>query len=85
MLSIEIPDSIEIAMQLPETKKAEEVRRLLAIKLYEKGILGIGKASELANNSRIEFMALLKSEGISLNYDEEEYQEDLKTLRRIAK
>ena len=70
MLSIEIHDSIEIAMQLPETKKAEEVRRLLAIKLYEKGILGIGKASELANISRIEFMALLKSEGISLNYDE---------------
>ena len=48
--------------------------------MYEKGILGIGKASELCGMNKLDFMSLLKEEDVSLNYDDEELQRDLKNL-----
>lgn len=80
MLTISIPDAIEGALKLPEQSKENELLRLLAVKLYEKGVLGIGKASELCGISKIEFMSLLADENVNLNYDEEELERDLQNL-----
>lgn len=80
MINISIPDAVEAAMKLPEKEKQREVLKLLAAKMYEKGILGIGKASELCGLSRQDFMVLLREENIVLNYDDEELQRDLKNL-----
>ncbi len=80
MLNIIIPDTIEEAIKLPEKKKKKELLKLLALKLYEKGILGMGKAAEMCGLTRFEFMSFLKEENIFLNYDEEELERDLKNL-----
>ncbi|GAB6163051.1 hypothetical protein JCM12298_22110 [Desulfothermus naphthae] len=80
MLNITIPDTVEEAIKLPEKRKKEELLKLLALKLYEKGIIGIGKAAEMCGLTRFEFMSLLKEEDMSLNYDEEEVERDLKNL-----
>ncbi len=80
MIKISIPDTVEMAIKLPEKEKQKELLKLLAVKMYEKGILGIGKASELCGMNRIDFMGLLKEENVPLNYDDEELQRDLKNL-----
>ncbi len=80
MITINIPDSIEIALQLPEGDKKRAFVKYLSIKLYEKGIIGIGKASELCEMNKIDFMKVLNEEGINLNYDDEEYERDLNNL-----
>ncbi len=80
MISIFIPDNVEAAMKLPEKEKQKELLKLLAVKMYEKGILGIGKAAELCGMSKTDFMKLLKEENVVLNYDDEELQRDLKNL-----
>ncbi len=64
---------------LPE----KELKKLLAVKLYEKGILGIGKAKELIGVTRMEFLYLLKDEGVPLNYDQDDLENDLKTIEGI--
>jgi predicted HTH domain antitoxin len=71
-------------LRLPRKGTKEELQRLLAVTLYAKGILGIGKARELAGVSKLEFYALLKKEGVALNYSEEDLEKDIKTIGALA-
>jgi len=80
MITINIPNTVEAAIKLPEKERKRELLKLLAVKLYEKGIIGIGKSAELCQMSKLEFIQLLKEEGVNLNYDEEELERDLKNL-----
>jgi predicted HTH domain antitoxin len=50
-LQIQLPDSIHI--------DAQEIQLLLASRLYEKGLLSVGQAAEMAGFSKRAFMELL--------------------------
>jgi predicted HTH domain antitoxin len=80
---ITIPESIEYALRIPGKQREKELKKLLSLKLYEKGILGIGKARELLGVSRLEFLYILKEEGIQVNYDRDELEDDIKTIERL--
>ena len=66
-LSIEIPEDLMQAIKLPAAEAPARLRRELALRLYEKGLLGFGKARELAGMSRWAFHDLLGEEGIPLS------------------
>lgn len=80
MLSLSIPDSVLHSLKLPEKTVQKDLMKLLAVKLYEKGALGLGKASELCGASRTDFLHALKEEEVFLNYDDEELDRDLAAL-----
>jgi predicted HTH domain antitoxin len=80
MLSLTIPDSVLYSLKLPEKSVHDDLMKFLAVILYEKGVLGIGKASELCGKSRINFMQILDDEGFVLNYDDAELDRDLANL-----
>jgi predicted HTH domain antitoxin len=80
---ITIPKAVEHALRIPVKNQGKELKKLLALKLYDKGILGMGKARELIGVTRMEFMYLLKEERIPLNYDQDDLEEDLKTIEGI--
>lgn len=80
MLTLTIPDSVLHSLKLPEKTLPSDLMKMLAVKLYEKGALGIGKASELCGKSRLEFMQVLKDEGVFLNYDDTELARDLENM-----
>jgi len=80
---ITIPKAVEHALKIPVKNQEKELKKLLAVKLYEKGILGVGKAKELIGVTRMEFLYLLKDEGIPLNYDQDDLENDLKTIEGI--
>ena len=63
---------------------AAEPKRILAVTLYSKGILGIGKAREFAPVSRLEFLALLRHEGVPLNYAQEDAEKGIQSVRDPA-
>lgn len=68
-LQIQLPDFISINQQ--------EIKMLLASKLYENGLLSIGQAAELAGFSKRTFMELLGSYQASvLNYSPDDIQQD---------
>ena len=83
-IKIDLPDQVVQALKIPNNKIKEELIKLLALKLYEKGVVGIGKARELAGVTKIEFYSLLKIEGIDLNYDIEELEEDIRQLEKMG-
>lgn len=80
MLSLTIPDSVLHSLKLPDKTLSSDLLKLLAVKLYEKGVLGLGKACELCGKSRQEFLQVLKEEGVFLNYDDTELDRDLANL-----
>lgn len=82
-LSIEIPEDLVQAIKLPAAEAPTRLRRELALRLYEKGLLSFGKARELAGMSRWAFHDLLGEEGIPRRYDVEELEEDLRTLKEL--
>ena len=84
-IHIEIPDGVVEALKLPRGHVKEELVSLLSVKLYEKGILGMGKARELAGMSMYEFLALLKRENVYLNYGVEEFEKDLEQMKMFER
>ena len=80
MVNLLIPDPIESALHLPAINREKELVQMLSVKLYEDGVLGMGKAAELSNLSRTDFIARLDKEGIPLNYDNQELDRDISML-----
>jgi len=82
-LAIQIDDDVLWALKIPAEETGARLRRELALRLYEKGLLTVGKARELAQMSRWAFHDLLGEEGICRRYDTEELESDLRTLETL--
>lgn len=82
-VTIELSEDLMDAVRLPPQEVPARLRRELALRLYEKMLLTFGKARELAGMTRWAFHELLGEEGIPRRYDVQEFEEDLKTLRRL--
>ncbi len=77
MITIDIPRTVLHAARVT----TGELKRELAITLFQKGKLSFGKARELAEMTVWEFQQLLGSRKIPVHYDVAEYEEDLAILR----
>ena len=78
---IEIPREIMRSTRMTP----QELKRDLAILLFQQGKLSFGKAREMAGMTVWAFQQLLGSREISVHYDVEEYEEDLETLRELGR
>lgn len=79
-MSVVIPDDILTAAGMSEA----ELKLEIAIMLYRQRKISAGKARRLAGMNLIEFQQELASRGICVNYDVEDFQADLKTLRKLG-
>ncbi len=74
-VQVEIPDSLSLTDR--------QVRMLLATKLYEMGLLSLGKASEMTGYTKSTFMELLGDYGVSLfQMTAEELKSDFDNAKR---
>lgn len=80
-ISIEIPREVIHATRMTP----QELRRELAIHLYQQGKLSLGKAREMANMDIWSFQQLLGIKEIPVRYDVEDYEEDLATLKGLGR
>ncbi len=81
MISIEIPRDIIHATRMTP----QELRRELAVYLFQQGKLSFGKAREMAEMTVWSFQQLLGSRGILIHYNIEDYDEDLSSLRELGR
>lgn len=80
-ISIEIPrEVLHIARMTPE-----ELRRELAVYLFQQNKLSFGKAREVAGMTAWAFQQLLGVRAIPAHYDVEDYEQDLITLRELGR
>ena len=59
-----------------------EFKLELALFLYSRSVLTLGKASEFAGITQYEFQQALNAAGVSLSYDEEEFRKDYARIKR---
>jgi predicted HTH domain antitoxin len=59
----------------------QDLRREVAILLFEQDRLTLGQASQFAGMSRLAFQHLLASRGLSLHYAVADFEDDLAALR----
>ncbi len=94
IISLEVVAMRKIKLQIPEeiysvigTRRdlAKEVLKRLAVALYAERKISLGKAVELAGVSYSNFFDLLADCGVYLDYDEEDLNEDMETLRRLGR
>jgi len=79
-MPIEIPREIARAARMTP----EEIKRELALVLFQRGKLSFGKARELAGMSAWDFQQFLGSRGVAVHYDLEEYEADLQALTELG-
>jgi predicted HTH domain antitoxin len=79
-MSIVISEDILYATHMTEAEFLQEV----AVLLYQKGKLSLGKASKLARMPRVKFQLLLASRQIPINYRVEDFEADLNTLHNLG-
>jgi predicted HTH domain antitoxin len=83
-LIIEVPEDLVESLKIPPKEALKRLKAELAVRLYQKGLLGFGKARELAGLTKWEFHSLLGVEGIPRHYDVEDLEEDLKALEELG-
>ena len=80
-MPVTIPDEVLVAARMGEP----EIKRELALTLFQQDRLTLGQARRLAGMSHLDFQALLAERQIPIHYGVEEFREDLRTLRRIGR
>ena len=76
-LTLEVPPEVVDAMRLPPEEMETELLKELALGLYRRGVLSLGKARILAHMTRDEFERLLGERRVSRHYTDADLEEDL--------
>ncbi|GEA14676.1 hypothetical protein E308F_09180 [Moorella sp. E308F] len=79
---VKIPDDVYESLGWKKDLAGEILKRLAAA-LYAERKVSLGKAAEMSGVSYSAFLDVLAEMGITLNYDEEELEHDLETVRRL--
>ena len=75
-MSITIADEVLAAAHMSEL----ELKRELALALFQRERLTLAQASRLAEMSQLEFQALLAERQIPVHYGVQEFREDLQAI-----
>ena len=79
-MSLTISDEILNSSQMTASKLLVEI----AVMLFLQERVSLGKASKIAEMNYVEFQQLLAQRNISIHYDVEEFEEDIKTLQETG-
>jgi len=84
-IELEFPENVYLALRsvgLSKAKICNESKIALAMELFKRRMLSVGKASELADISLAEFMELLCKNHIPIvDYTDEELKEELSPIK----
>jgi predicted HTH domain antitoxin len=78
-MPVTIPDEVLEAAHLSEP----ELKRELALALFQQERLTLAQASRLAEVGQLAFQALLADRQIPIHYGVDEFREDIRTLHEL--
>jgi predicted HTH domain antitoxin len=82
--SVNIPSNL-INLGIDQDEIQRRISEWLVFSLFSEGKISSGKAGKLLGISRLEFIKLLKTRGISfVNYTEDEIKEELEAVTKLS-
>ena len=72
-ITIDLPDNLNLT--------ESDLRREVAVSLFQQDQISLGSASKIAGMHLMDFQKLISDRGICVHYDVEEFQEDVQHLR----
>jgi predicted HTH domain antitoxin len=82
--SVNIPNNL-INLGIDQDEIQRRISEWLVFSLFSEGKISSGKAGKLLGISRLEFIKLLKTRGISfVNYTEDEIKEELEAVTKLS-
>ena len=79
-VQMELPKNVLVAANISEVSASESLKRMLALFLFKERILSLGKSVELSGVDKLGFIEYASSMKVSLNYDVDDYLEDLDSI-----
>ncbi len=76
-LKLEVPAEVVAAVRLPTAEVERELLKELAVALYRRGALSLGKARLLAGMTRWDFDQLLGERQVPRHYSQEDLDADI--------
>jgi predicted HTH domain antitoxin len=81
---MDLPRDILLAANIPIANATTDIKKHLALYMFKERILSFGKAAELSGIGKLPFMEFAGSRGVSLNYDADDYSEDLNIIKGLG-
>ncbi len=87
-IKMKYPSGFELSVHMTKEEMERHIRLMAALKMFELGKVSSGKAAQLAEMSRVEFLETCGRYKVSLfNYPSEELEQeigkDVATLRKL--
>lgn len=83
-LNVRVPNNL-LTLGLSQEEIQRRISEWLVFSLFSEGKISSGKAGKLLGLSRLEFIELLKTRGISfINYTEDELKEEVEAVEILA-
>ena len=83
-VKMDFPKDVLLAADISEANASSDIKKHLALYMFKERILSFGQASELSGLNKLEFIELAGSKGVPLNYDTNDYREDLNTIQDLG-
>ena len=84
-MTLAIPDDVVSALRLPPDQAESEMRKELALALYQRRVLGLAKAAALAEMTRWDFEQLLCQRHVERPFSNEDLADDLAFAGEFSK
>jgi len=82
-LNVRVPNNL-LSLGLSQEEIQRRISEWLVFSLFSEGKISSGKAGKLLGLTRLEFIDLLRSRGISfINYSEDELQEEIASVKKL--
>ena len=83
-IEIEVPEELLLNLNQSGEEFKKEVKLTMAIELYKKGKLSLGKAAELSGFTKIGFIDMLnfKDEPV-FNYNDDEIDDEIQNIKSL--
>jgi len=75
---------VNIELNLPDSNTEADIKKDIAVLLYDKEIYSLGKATEFAGISKNDFMKLLREKKINIKYSIDDIKNDLSDMSQFT-
>ncbi len=84
-IEVELPEEIFLLLRRSKRDIGEDIRKAIALQLFQEHLISSGKAAELAGMCLSDFMDLTREKRIPwFDYTEEEVEKEIEEARKLA-